>query len=661
MLDRKTTEQETQAPAIGTPVYNHTYGKTGFIAEVTETGGNVFTIGAGGMQAETSQVVIVWQDGGFSAVALGIAQPWIDRPEAQQIDSILNAPEMLRLAKIEQANAHAERQEAAEKHRQRVEEFRASIRSKIPADARAVIVAELVHDRSDSMTDYFGSTTSQTVILGFSKHTRDLFPEMRKAARNFDGTAHLADAPDDAEHREKYSMGGGYYLKDGYRHSDGWKIHKIPFYGDDPAASVPFGDWKVPEPVAAPAATAAQVEGAAGFTVEEHTHTKKGFQMWVAVPAERVEREIFDAMRDAARALGGWYSRKWGACPAGFAFKSPEAAQEFVAAQGQGEAPAAAPAAPDTSKGDKLRDLADGMQSAIDDKRAPRLENTPKRQRQAAGARQDAAQMERAQAGLRALADMHDAGTVPAELVKVTTKKRAMDLARERIDHSGAGYYDAGRPTGEPATQTPEALAFWELPTPRSAAEVREEDARRKLAEIKRSSIPGFFGTPADVADDLTRYAGIKDGDSVLEPNAGAGAILDAIERRAPGAKVTAYEINGKLCDYLALTGREVTGRDFMEAQPEPRFDAVVMNPPFERGQDMEHVRRAFNFLKPGGRLVSIMAPGFQYRQDRRAIGFREWLEDLEHFTAELPAGTFKEAGTGVASVVVYIEKPEGE
>jgi len=100
-----------------------------------------------------------------------------------------------------------------------------------PAWAKSAIVAELVSDQSDSQSDYHGSTTKRTVLLAWSKHTRDLFPEMRKAAANFEPTASLATAPESAEHREKWSMGGGFYLKDSYRHRSGWKVSKT--YLDD--------------------------------------------------------------------------------------------------------------------------------------------------------------------------------------------------------------------------------------------------------------------------------------------------------------------------------------------------------------------------------------------------------------------------------------------
>ena len=102
------------------------------------------------------------------------------------------------------------------------------LKDNLPTDAQAIIVAKLKQDKSDSQTDYFASSTTRTVILGFSKHKRDLFSEMRKYAANFEGTAYLAEYNADYEHREKYSMGAGYYLGESKYH--GWIIEKESIY-----------------------------------------------------------------------------------------------------------------------------------------------------------------------------------------------------------------------------------------------------------------------------------------------------------------------------------------------------------------------------------------------------------------------------------------------
>ena len=89
-------------------------------------------------------------------------------------------------------------------------------------------MARLRENESDSYTDYYSYNTQRTVILGFSKHKRDLFSEMRKHASNFEETAYLAEFNEDYEHREKYSMGDGYYL--GESKYSGWIIEKVPVY-----------------------------------------------------------------------------------------------------------------------------------------------------------------------------------------------------------------------------------------------------------------------------------------------------------------------------------------------------------------------------------------------------------------------------------------------
>lgn len=123
-------------------------------------------------------------------------------------------------------------QDEAEQEKIRVEQVKAIGRERFaqifPEDAQAVIVARLKQDDSDSQTDYYASSTQRTVIIGFSKHKRDIFSEMRKHAPNFEETAYLAEFNEDYEHREKYSMGAGYYL--GESHYHGWIIEKVPVY-----------------------------------------------------------------------------------------------------------------------------------------------------------------------------------------------------------------------------------------------------------------------------------------------------------------------------------------------------------------------------------------------------------------------------------------------
>ena len=139
--------------------------------------------------------------------------------------SIANAKEVK--AKADKEVAEKERSEAIERGRKIFEENK-------PEGAMTVIVAKLKRDDSDPMTDYFSSSTTKEIILAFSMHKRDIFSEMRKAALNCDieEIKSLATAPEKYEHREKWSMGDGYYL--GESKYSGWVIAK-GWIGRDPS------------------------------------------------------------------------------------------------------------------------------------------------------------------------------------------------------------------------------------------------------------------------------------------------------------------------------------------------------------------------------------------------------------------------------------------
>jgi hypothetical protein len=101
-----------------------------------------------------------------------------------------------------------------------------------PVWAKAIIAAVYETDACDLMTDYFNVTHGKPIFLAWSRHTRDLFAEMRSAAAHsgMPELKELAEVVSANEHREKWSMGAGYYLKAGSRYSTGWKIYKTTLY-----------------------------------------------------------------------------------------------------------------------------------------------------------------------------------------------------------------------------------------------------------------------------------------------------------------------------------------------------------------------------------------------------------------------------------------------
>ncbi len=178
------------------------------------------------------------------------------------------------------------------------------------------------------------------------------------------------------------------------------------------------------------------------------------------------------------------------------------------------------------------------------------------------------------------------------------------------------------------------------------------DDMREQLREgVKVAVAPQLFPTPYELVRRMVELAEIKPGDRVLEPSAGTGRILEAIQ--AAGGIGTAVEINEELVQGLRRRFEDVRHGDFMAAHFDP-FDAIVMNPPFADAQDVDHIKHAFSMLKVGGRVVAICANG--PRQEARLRGF---VEDHGGSWEELPTDTFKASGTSVNTVLICMTRAD--
>lgn len=115
--------------------------------------------------------------------------------------------------------------------------------------------------------------------------------------------------------------------------------------------------------------------------------------------------------------------------------------------------------------------------------------------------------------------------------------------------------------------------------------------------------------------------------------------------------------MNHQLENVLLAKGHIKVGSNFMFFENE--YDRILMNPPFEKGADIDHVKHAYSLLKPGGRLVSIMCEGPFFRSDSKSEEFRNWLEEVGGTNEKLPDGSFlaSENSTAVNTRLVVIDK----
>lgn len=166
-----------------------------------------------------------------------------------------------------------------------------------------------------------------------------------------------------------------------------------------------------------------------------------------------------------------------------------------------------------------------------------------------------------------------------------------------------------------------------------------------------------FFPTPRDIAEILCDMAEITPESKVLEPSCGMGNLADVIYERNPSL-LYAMELNEEMGKHLCSKPySSVVGQDFLEYENYGGYDRIIMNPPFSKQQDIDHALKAYEILADGGILVSVMSISILFRSNKKAVAFREFLEEHDAEIVELPEGAFKESGTMVRTCVVKIKK----
>lgn len=190
-------------------------------------------------------------------------------------------------------------------------------------------------------------------------------------------------------------------------------------------------------------------------------------------------------------------------------------------------------------------------------------------------------------------------------------------------------------------------------PAQARASELRGEVRRAKeLGEgarfiTQRIGQLSFHPTPHTLVARMIERARLGPGLAVLEPSAGDGRIARAVH--AAGVSIhfiQCIELARGLVERLIAAGFATQQADFLEYEPGQLFDRVLMNPPFERGADIAHIRHALTFLRPGGLLVAICANGPKQAQE---------LQPLADSWEPQPAGAFRNSGTNVSTVLLTI------
>lgn len=169
-----------------------------------------------------------------------------------------------------------------------------------------------------------------------------------------------------------------------------------------------------------------------------------------------------------------------------------------------------------------------------------------------------------------------------------------------------------------------------------------------------------FYATPENVASELAFYLNVKEGNTILEPSGGEGALIKAVFGEYDFVKsIHTYEIDEYRRNVLNnIAGAIVMGNDFItDHKPDLLYDRIIANPPFAKNQDIDHVNLMYSLLKTNGILVTIVSNHYHHCNFKKETAFRKWLETIEAETYPLGNETFKQSGANVAATILVISK----
>lgn len=181
-----------------------------------------------------------------------------------------------------------------------------------------------------------------------------------------------------------------------------------------------------------------------------------------------------------------------------------------------------------------------------------------------------------------------------------------------------------------------------------------ENPQRKKSTAISKDL--QYYPTPKKVVDRVIGDLYQLEGKRVLEPSCGCGRFMDAL--RKANAITYGIEVDPSRAAQCRAKGHTVLLANFLETVPTGDFDFVVMTPPFYGKHYAKHVRHAYEFLRPGAKLVAILPVTARYDH--------HLLDDLgvhsrysDNRWSDLPVGSFAESGTNINTAVLQVIKPQ--
>lgn len=168
--------------------------------------------------------------------------------------------------------------------------------------------------------------------------------------------------------------------------------------------------------------------------------------------------------------------------------------------------------------------------------------------------------------------------------------------------------------------------------------------------EVPNSKSYQFYPTPENIADDVIAYANVSENDSILEPSAGNGDIVDKLDHKFR-ANLTLVELSKLRCDVLESKGyKNIKNCDFIDYTKQCisdniKHDIVIMNPPFSESRWEIHLDAAVSICNK--RIVCVVPSSADTRYNA-PNGWTLHCSDIykNEFT-----------GTSINTIILVLEK----
>jgi hypothetical protein len=181
---------------------------------------------------------------------------------------------------------------------------------------------------------------------------------------------------------------------------------------------------------------------------------------------------------------------------------------------------------------------------------------------------------------------------------------------------------------------------------------------------------PDFFPTPSKLINKMLSKIDFRCIRSVLEPSAGKGDLVEAINNKFKNTHYNSYnkeknydidaiEIDNNLQYILQGKQFRVVHDDFLTYNTYKKYDLICMNPPFSQGD--KHLLKAIDMQSQGGQIVCLL--NAETLKNPYSNSRKELIQQLEEYNVQVEyienAFTDSERKTNVETALIYINIPK--